>query len=484
MASWNKLTYPSRLFLWLLCYSALLVACFVAFQYEREKEFKIAELNSQLQIINNYILNELHDGKDVDTKEIDTYQPFTDLRITIIDKNGEVLYDNALDSIPHSNHLSRAEICESIKTGNGYAVRRHSESTGGEYFYSAMTDKNGITVRTAVPYSVSLLTLLEADYGFIWATGSIAIVMCILGYFATKRLGKHIQRLSRFAKRAEKGERISDTESFPHDELGEISSHIVRLYSRLQQAYADRDREHRSALFEEKEKNRIKKQLTNNINHELKTPIASIQLCTETLLAHPNLSEDKRTEFLQRSLSATNRLRQLINDVSLITRMDEGSEAIVKESVNLTDIIREVVADRSPIAESKGIKINNDISEPIIMDGNQSLLASIFNNIIDNAIAYSGGTEIVIKQYGLTQEKIHLFIADNGSGIPDEHLPKLFERFYRIDKGRSRAAGGTGLGLSIVKNAVHMHGGEIRVENRRQGGLAFHIGMRISSIDV
>ena len=109
------------------------------------------------------------------------------------------------------------------------------------------------------------------------------------------------------------------------------------------------------------------------------------------------------------------------------------------------------------------------------MNGNPTLLMSIFNNLIDNAVAYSGGTKISIKAVSCTDDTIVLSFSDNGIGVPPEHLPRLFERFYRIDKGRSRAAGGTGLGLSIVKNAVLHHGGNITAENNASGGLQFRI---------
>lgn len=309
----------------------------------------------------------------------------------------------------------------------------------------------------------------------LWIMGIITIVMCVFGYFATRRVGLHIIRLNRFAENVENGAQISDTEPFPHDELGEISNHIVRLYVRLQQAVADRDSEHRAALHEQLEKERIKKQLTNNINHELKTPVASIRVSVETMLAHRNMSDEKQILFLQRCLTNTERLQRLLTDVSLLTRMDDGSTSILKEQVNLTDIINDVVEDRQIIAATKGIGIENFVSHNVIMAGNASLLEAVFNNLIDNAIVYSGGTRIKIELISIDNDKVVIALSDNGCGVPPEHLPRLFERFYRIDKGRSRAAGGTGLGLSIVKNAVILHGGEISAETQCSGGLLFKI---------
>ena len=473
MYSLNKLSYPQRLFVWLLGYSLLMVGCFVVFQYHREKEFKAEEIDKQLQLINTYILNELSEGYDVPDIKLDEFKPFDDIRVSVISDKGHIIYDNTLDSLPKTNHLDRQEIRNAVLNGSGYAVRRHSESTGYYYLYSAKKSDEGNIVRTAVPYSVSFSGLLQADYGFLWIMGIITLVMCILGYFATRRVGLHIIRLNRFAENVENGAQISDTEPFPHDELGEISNHIVRLYARLQQAVADRDSEHRAALHEQLEKERIKKQLTNNINHELKTPVASIRVSVETMITHRDLSEEKQMLFLQRCLTNTERLQRLLTDVSLLTRMDDGSASIIKEQVNLTDIINDVVEDRQIIAATKGMTIENYISRNIVMDGNPSLLEAVFNNLIDNAIVYSGGTKIKIELIGMGSEKVVIALSDNGCGVLSEHLPRLFERFYRIDKGRSRAAGGTGLGLSIVKNAVVLHGGEITAENQNSGGLLF-----------
>jgi signal transduction histidine kinase len=259
------------------------------------------------------------------------------------------------------------------------------------------------------------------------------------------------------------------------DELGEISHNIVRLYARLQQTASERDRQHRAALHEQKEKERIKKQLTNNINHELKTPVASIRICIETLLCHEGMPQEKRRDFLERCMADTDRLARLLEDVSILTRMDDGAASISKTGIDLAATIREAADEQRPAADAKRIAIYCSVGDGITIEGNPALLESIFRNLIANAISYSGGTEITIRETQSMPGQVTLEVADNGCGIPEEHLPRIFERFYRIDKGRSRAAGGTGLGLAIVKNAVVFHGGSISARNQQDGGIAFRI---------
>ncbi len=480
MASSNKLSYSRRLFLWLLGYSALMAGCFVVFQYHREKDFKAAELNTRLQLINTYILTELAEGQRPEEISLADFHPFEDIRVSVITDSGDVVYDNSTDAVPAASHLDREEIRLAMERGSGYTVRRHSRSTGNNYFYSATRGDDGYIVRTAVPYSLSLSALLKADYTFLWAMGLISLLICLLGYFATRRIGQHILRLKEFAENVEKGTVISDTAPFPDDELGAISNHIVSLYARLQQTSRDRDKEHRAALHKQQEKERIKKQLTNNINHELKTPVASVSLCLETILTHENMREEQRTMFLKRAVAGTDRLQRLLSDVSLITRMDDGSASIEKEPLDLAEIIAAVADDHRLPADAKGISITNLVQGPLPVTGNRALLEAVFNNLADNAIAYSGGTAITIGPVTAGNGIITLTFADNGCGVAAEHLPRLFERFYRIDKGRSRACGGTGLGLAIVRNAVAFHGGEICVANRTGGGLVFTITLPTS----
>ena len=476
-ASKISLSYHRRLFLLLIAFSWTLMGCFILFQYGREKLFKAESLNGQLQLFNQRLLEALRNGADPGEFVARHGGRFPELRVTLIGLDGKVVYDNSLDTLPVSNHLDRKEVVEAMNRGTGYTIRRHSESTHRYYFYSAMKGRSHI-IRTAVPYTVTLRDVLSADSAFLWFMLGITLLMSIAGFFATRRLGHNISRLNEFAERAERGERIDDLPPFPHDELGEISSHIIRLYARLQKTTADRDREHAIALHEEQEKIRIKKQLTNNINHELKTPVAVIQGYLETLLARPDLEASKRADFLAKSMEQIERLRRLLADVATITRMDEASQLIRKEPVVLNDLIQEAVADMELRPESQRLRVHIDIPRRIELVGNPSLLGSIFRNLTDNAVAYSGGRDLYIGLVDDSPESCTLLFADNGIGVEEEHLPHLFERFYRVDKGRSRKLGGTGLGLAIVKNAVMIHGGTIEARNRAMGGLEFVFTLR------
>lgn len=472
MDSGIKFNYHRRLFAGLVVYSVVLLGCFAIFQYQRERHFKADELNLRLQGINERLIETFDRTGKLPGADDNLFAGLKAVRISVVDTQGKVIYDNTLDTLPGTNHLSRAEIAQAISSGQGYALRRHSESTGKTYFYSA-TRAGNYVVRSAVPYSLSLHKLLSADYAFIWFMLWVTIMMCAIGYLITRRLGRNVEKLSAFAAKAERGERIYDEDSFPHDELGDISSHIVRLYARLQQATAERDRQYDIAMHEQQEKIRIKRTLTNNINHELKTPVASIKACLETLIAHPDMSLAKREEFINRCYAANERLSRLLADVSVITRMEEGSDMIVREPVALDAIVSEACADYALLAEEKGMEIINGIDYSVPVAGNASLLGSLFRNLIDNALAYSGGTRIEIIQSLATDGFITVIFRDNGAGVAEEHIAHLFERFYRIDKGRSRRSGGTGLGLSIVRNAVLWHRGAIRVYNRKEGGLEF-----------
>ncbi len=218
----------------------------------------------------------------------------------------------------------------------------------------------------------------------------------------------------------------------------------------------------------------IKQQLTANIAHELKTPVASMKGYLETMKDIKNMPEEKRNYFIGRAYFQAERLSALLNDISLLNNIEEAGDLFEFKEVTVLRIINDTIENQGARLNEKAITCNVVVAPQIKVFGNEHLLTSIFQNLIENTIKYGGeGLTITIKNYH-SDQKFHYFTySDNGSGIPEEHLPRIFERFYRVDEGRSREKGGTGLGLSIVKNAVQLHKGEISVKNRAEGGVEF-----------
>lgn len=427
MASVIKLSYHKQLFLQLITFSWIIVLCFIGYQYLREKEYKSEFLSAQLQQYNRHLLMAVEEGEPYEEYIALHEKPFDNLRISIIALSGAVVYDNTIPLDSLDNHRNRPEIADALKTGMGYHIGRHSASDGRKYFYSA-TRGERVVVRTAIPYSSTLQDLLEADWSFLIVMISISLAMSVIAFFTTRKLGKDIERVNRYET--------------------------------------------------EQEQNRLKRQLTNNINHELKTPVASIQVCLETLLSGINLSEGKRQELIERCYMHNERLRRMLNDVSLITRMEDGGQLINREKVVVNHIIEEIAEELVVMPEEERFMLHTDFHDEIIVEGNTSLIGSIFSNLTENAIAYSEGKNIYITLIENSEEQCRIRFEDDGKGVRQEQLPYLFERFYRVDDGRSRKKGGTGLGLAIVKHAVQFHGGTIMASNRPNGGLRFDFSLK------
>lgn len=577
------LSFSWKLFLSIISLFLVFSVCFIAYQYQREKEYKIELLHSRLQDYNDRLI-EIIWGKDSIESIVDEYierHPIKDLRVTIINLQGKVIYESTRKEDTYDkleNHIQRDEVQKAIHQGAGYDVRRTSETTGLSYFYSAKTYENKLIIRSALPYNVNLINSLKADSHFIWFTIIITILLIIVFYKFTKKLGTSITQLREFAMRADRNEPIElgINNAFPHNELGEISQHIIKIYKRLHETkedlYIEREklithlqisheglgifthdkkeilvnnlftqysnlisdhnlksseevfsvpefqsitdfinknqrrpagREEKRMTFhldkdgrtftieciifqdlsfevsinditQEEEQVRLKRQLTQNIAHELKTPVSSIQGYLETIVNNSNLPKEKMDIFLERCYAQSNRLSRLLRDISVLTRMDEAANMIDMEKVNINAMMKNIINETALDLEERQMTVINGLDKDIMIRGNSSLLYSIFRNLLDNSIAYAGAEAIIKINCFREDEKFYYFsFSDTGVGVPSEHLSRLFERFYRVDKGRSRKIGGTGLGLAIVKNAVIIHGGNISAKNNRKGGLEF-----------
>lgn len=246
------LSFSRKLFLSVISLFLVFAACFIAYQYQREKEYKVELLDMQLQDYNDRLHQELRYLPDsLWTSMLDSYiskHVNKELRVTVVDLHGNVLFDSSQnDSHELDNHIKRPEVQKALKDGKGYDLRRISETTGKTYFYSA-TAYEGCIIRSALPYNVNLMNNLAADPHYIWFTVIVSLLLISVFYKFTSKLGSAINHLREFAKRADKNEPIDmDIQAaFPHNELGEISQHIIQIYKRL--------RETKEALYIEREK--------------------------------------------------------------------------------------------------------------------------------------------------------------------------------------------------------------------------------------
>lgn len=469
-----RISVGTKLYMSVLSVFLVFAVAFIVFQQTREKQFKVDTLNLKLQDYNSHMDEYLRLFPDRSEQALDRYVQshyIPHLRVTLISFNGKVMYDSELKDYSHvANHASRPEIVSALHNGAGSTVERNSKTLKGDFFYSATCfPKDSLIIRSALPYTSDLSKSLKADQHYIWFAVATMLLLTIILYRFTRRLGDNIQRLRTFASRADHGESL-DTEDlvgFPSDELGEIAERIIKIYKRLQTTRQEQDI--------------LKRQLTQNIAHELKTPVASIQGYLETVLDNPNINDSMREQFLKRCYAQSQRLTSLLQDISTLNRMDDAPDMIGTEDVNISEIVANIQKETALQLQQKQMSFVNKLPNDVMVKGSPSLIYSVFRNLTDNAIAYAGtGTTITLTAQPIENideemksPKWQFTFSDNGVGVPVEHLPRLFERFYRVDKGRSRKMGGTGLGLAIVKNAVLLHGGTIRVVNNFNGGLRF-----------
>ena len=345
------------------------------------------------------------------------------VRVTIIDSKGHVRMDTEQQPAAMGNHLQRKEVQQALKEGYGFDISRTSQTNGERYFYSATYFPEAeLIVRTAIPYPSDHDKLLIPGTHYVWVSLVIFALLAVVLYQYSQRFGRLVDN-----------------------------------------------------TIDEK-----RKQVTHNTAHELKTPASSIQGYLETLIANPDLPAEQRQYFLERCYSQSTRMNALLKDISTLNRLDEkGKHTAHFENLDLAQLIRETVNDCLLRAQEKHITIQTSIPDSIPMQGDSELLYSVFRNLLDNAIAYSGGSVVnITSETSRKAGMLDFCVSDDGVGVGEEHLPFLCERFYRVDKGRSRNQGGTGLGLAIVKNAILLHGGSITCSSTTPHGLTIHFTLR------
>ena len=562
----RKWTYKKQLLLYFAGVFTVFAALIVIFQLSSERRYKEEILQSRLSVYSDII------AQTERYRDVLSLLP-SDLRVTVMHKDGNVVFDSRADADSLDNHIMRPEVQMAIMSSEGFAVRV-SDTTGMPYFYFAKS-YGGFLVRVALPYEVDVKRFFQPDTFFLILVFSLFVVALFSLIFLADHFGEGISRLHSFAEAAEKGAVDYDRITFPDSELGAIGEKMLESYRRLERSnnmivlekerlllhihYYDGgiaiftpDREKQYAnykfiqfvntlldrptpdigdiwkspvfapLYEfldhstpvktdmppvfrfkhakggrnydiqmliypdngfeitindvtETEKNRnMKQQMTNNIAHELRTPVSSVRGYLETLISCPDVPEARRQVFIDRAYAQTLRLSDLIRDIALITKIEEAPEQLQKEKVSLKSVSDEIFEEFRESLQAKGITVENMLSDDLVIRGNASLIYAIFRNLVENSIKYAGeNIRIHLECYARSDDHYHFTYYDTGKGVSEDHLPRIFERFYRVSEGRTRDAGGSGLGLSIVRNAIAFHGGDIRAVNRREGGLEF-----------
>ncbi|MDE7388677.1 MAG: HAMP domain-containing histidine kinase [Muribaculaceae bacterium] len=480
MASRRRLKYQWRLFIPQVAMLWVIIGCMAFYSYSREKEYKLERIEWQLSNVNSSIIGAYEGGNNDITafvKFIDIYfsnSMYDDAHISVYNNYGRLIAQNGsqytVDRYPHSPHMGHDDMGKvQIRTTPGHPEEK--------FFYSSLRSEDGaVCVHTSMPYTSAIEHIVGYN-PLVWVLViSLAILVTIISYLSTLHLSRSVYLLRDFAHRAANGEVLPEAignMEFPHDELGEVSQQIVNIYRAKDKALARSEHEHQVAQRATEEKARIKRQMTNNLNHELKTPVGIIKGYLDTIISDPDIPPTLRDSFLKKAQTHADRLSDLLKDVSTLTRLDEGSNQVEITDINFHDLAVSIATDLEVSHVSGSLEFSFDIPDDCWVLANTTLVSNALLNLVRNAAAYSKGTRIRLAVIDQTEQDYTFSFADDGIGVAPEHLSHLFERFYRVDEGRARKSGGTGLGLSIVQLTFSSLGGSISVHNATPHGLEF-----------
>lgn len=378
---------------------------------------------------------EFFESVDIDTDEINLSTDMEELRVTWIDSDGTVLYDNDVTSDQLANHLDRPEIQEALVEGTGEIVRR-SDTMGENTFYYAILLDNDTVLRVATNAN-SIWSVFMSAAPVTLLIILMIIVICIgLSHLLARQLLSPIETMAC---------NLEDVDfKAPYKELEPFADMIKTQHADILSAA------------------KARQDFTANVSHELKTPITAISGYTE-LLENGIADENQQKHFYQEIRKNANRLLTLINDIIRLSELDRSERDPGFEECDLNKIALESMEDLSINAKQRGIELEYQGSE-CIMVGNKDMLKELIENLVQNAVRYNNEGGKVIVTVGKATRPT-LIVKDNGIGIPAAEQQRIFERFYRVDKSRSKATGGTGLGLAIVKHIVEIHDAQIEVDS-------------------
>lgn len=369
-----------------------------------------------------------------------------DLRITMIKKDGKVFYDSFADIKKMENHANRQEVRQALKHGNGKAIRTSDTMDKSTFYYAVRLDDGNI-LRVAKE-SRSIWSV------FIKVTPAILILILVI--FAISKMLSDV---------------LTKSLLLPIEEMSENLDHLddITTYKELMPFINTIQEQHKNILMNAK----MRQEFTANVSHELKTPLTAISGYSE-LIQNGMTNEEETIRFAGEIHKSAKRLLTLINDTIRLSQLDTSEQKVIYEAIDLYKIAEDCVNMLKFSAENHGIDISIHGTNAYL-EGNREMLEEVVYNLCDNAIRYNnegGKVEVTVKP---VKGKIYLCVEDNGIGISKEHQERIFERFYRVDKSRSKSTGGTGLGLAIVKHIIQQHGAHMELTSEKGKGTKIEI---------
>ena len=400
------------------------------------------ELENEAVYIEDFVLKHQYDEiMNFDTKN----------RITLIHKNGEVFFDNKVDVQEMENHFTREEILGALQNKQAKVARFSSTMTEKTLYYAKLLQNQDILRISCNQHSVAVLVLgMSQSLLFMFV---IAIIICaVIAKIVSKKIVEPLNKIN-----------LENPEN-------------TNVYQELK-PFTHRISEEN---FEKAQREELRQQFSANVSHELKTPLTSISGFAE-ILKNGGTDEQTTKDFANTIYEETQRMISLVNDIIKLSKLDEKSISQEKEEINLTELSTEIITTLLPVAEKKNVHIDYEAKSPSFIYGVRSVIYEMVYNLVENAIKYNKNDGKVIVKIEKKSDNpssrikptVILSVSDTGIGIPKNEQERIFERFYRIDKSRSKESGGTGLGLSIVKHGAKYHNAKVALSSQEGKGSTF-----------
>lgn len=432
------------IFVYFIC-----AVCFVSVMYRYFESEVFNDLKNETYYIEKYIEN----GKASYLSELESLN-----RITLIHSDGTVYYDSSMPAEEMENHLLRTEVYRAFENGEA-KISRYSSTMAETTLYYARCISNGDVIRVSDGrYSIFVL-FLGMGQVFLILLLVAAIAASAAGIWLSKKIAAPLNKID-----------------LDNPDSSSVYREVEPLLERIEEEN-----------FEKKQREEIRRQYTANVSHELKTPLTSISGFAE-ILRTGEASRDVIADFADSIYTESQRMISLVNDIIKLSKLDEKSIAMEKEALSLKEIVAETFQVLRSTAEIKNIKMEFS-GESGFINGVRPVIYEMVYNLIDNAIKYNrinGSVFVSIASRhknghsGNDESTVILTVRDTGIGIPYSERDRIFERFYRIDKSRSKELGGTGLGLSIVKHAAKYHDAAISLQSEEGKGSEFTVTFRVN----